>query len=189
MAVAYTLFDTAIGRCAMAWADASVVAVSLPAANDEGLVARIISRAPSAQNSEPVPFVAEAIAAIQRLLKGERSDLTHIPLDMEGIPAFHRRVYAFVRGIPPGSIMTYGDVAKRIGDPGAARAVGQAMAANCFPIIVPCHRVLAAGARPGGFSAGGGVDTKFKMLEMEGALRREGVLPFNDLPLILRPGP
>ena len=88
---------------------------------------------------------------------------------MDGVPEFHRRVYEAARAIPPGNTLSYGDIAKRVGAPGAARAVGQALGRNPFPIVVPCHRVLAAGGKIGGFSAQGGVATKRRMLAIEGA--------------------
>ena len=103
------------------------------------------------------------------LLAGEPRDLADIPLDMSEVPPFHQRVYAVARAIPPGATFTYGEIAARIGEPGAARAVGQALGRNPFPPIVPCHRVLAAGGRTGGFSARGGVATKMRMLTIEGA--------------------
>jgi methylated-DNA-[protein]-cysteine S-methyltransferase len=95
--------------------------------------------------------------------------LLDLPLDMEGVPPFHRRVYELARAIPPGEVLTYGEVARRLGDPGASRAVGQALGHNPYAPVVPCHRVLAAGGRSGGFSAEGGAATKLKMLEIERA--------------------
>ena len=109
------------------------------------------------------------IERIGALLRGERIDLSDVPVDLGRVPEFERRVYAIARAIPPGSTMTYGEIAKRLGDPLLARDVGQAMGHNPFPIVVPCHRVLAAGGKPGGFSAPGGVDTKLRMLRIEGA--------------------
>ena len=111
------------------------------------------------------------------LLRGEPRDLGAIDLDMSGIPEFPRRVYAVARAIPPGQTVTYGDVAARLGEPGAARAVGQALGRNPFAIIVPCHRVVAAGGRLGGFSANGGAATKRRILAIEGAHRDEPTLP------------
>ena len=110
------------------------------------------------------------------LLGGARPDLTSVPLDLSGVPEFHRRAYEVARTIPPGRTLTYGDIAHRLGQPGSAQAVGQAMGHNPFPIIVPCHRVLAAGGKDGGFSARGGVGTKRRMLVIEGALADEPTL-------------
>ena len=106
------------------------------------------------------------------LLSGERRDLSFVALDMEGVPELHRRVYEVARTIPPGETLTYGEIARRLGDPRQARAVGQALAQNPFAIVVPCHRVLAAGGRTGGFSAPGGTGTKLRILEIEGARAR-----------------
>ncbi len=106
---------------------------------------------------------------IGRLLAGERTDLTRIALDMADVPEFHSAVYGVARTIPPGETLTYGEVAARLGDPGAARAVGQALGQNPFAIVVPCHRVLAANGRSGGFSAAGGVATKLRILSIERA--------------------
>ena len=103
------------------------------------------------------------------MLGGEARDLSAIALDMERVPPFHRRVYAVARTIPPGATLSYGEIAARLGDRGAARDVGEAMGQNPFPVIVPCHRVVAAGGRVGGFSATGGVTTKLRLLEIEGA--------------------
>jgi methylated-DNA-[protein]-cysteine S-methyltransferase len=103
------------------------------------------------------------------LLAGGPGDLSNAELDMEGVPPFHRRVYEIARGIRPGMTLSYGEVAARLGAPGAARAVGQALGQNPFPILVPCHRVLAAGGKIGGFSAHGGTATKQHMLAIEGA--------------------
>ena len=167
--VGVTLFDTAIGRCGIAWGGRGVVGVQLPEAGDAATRARLARRFPGASDAPPPPGVRHAIEAITRLLRGERLDLRDVALDMSGVAPFHRRVYEVARTIPPGATLTYGEVASRLGDPGAARAVGQALGRNPFAIVVPCHRVLAAGGRMGGFSARGGVETKLRMLEIEGA--------------------
>ena len=110
-----------------------------------------------------------AIEDITALLSGDRRDLSGIALDLDGVAEFPRRVYALARTIPPGQTLTYGEIASKLGDPLRAREVGQALARNPFPIVVPCHRVLAANGKSGGFSAPGGVSTKLRMLEIEGA--------------------
>lgn len=161
-----TLFDTAIGRCGIAWGPRGVTAVQLPERDDAATRARLPEGFPAA---DPPPGVREAIEAIRALLRGEPRDLADIVLDLDGVPDFHRRVYAVARTIPPGRTLTYGDVAHRLGIPGAARAVGHALGRNPCAIVVPCHRVLAAGGASGGFSAHGGVDTKWRMLTIEGA--------------------
>jgi methylated-DNA-[protein]-cysteine S-methyltransferase len=129
-----------------------------------------------------MPPPAEVQCAVDRiaaLLLGEASDLATIALDMDDVPAFHRRVYETARAIPPGMTLSYGDIAARVGAPGAARAVGQALGRNPFPIVVPCHRVLAAGGKIGGFSAQGGIATKRRMLAIEGA-QLNGQKPLFD---------
>ncbi|WP_436789337.1 methylated-DNA--[protein]-cysteine S-methyltransferase [Yinghuangia sp. YIM S10712] len=162
------LFDTAIGRCGIAWGTRGVTAVQLPERDDEATRRRLPDAFPEA---EPPPAVRDAIGAIRALLRGEPRDLADVVLDLDGVPEFHRRVYAVTRTIPPGSTMTYGEVAGRLGMPGAARAVGHALGRNPCAIVVPCHRVLAAGGASGGFSAHGGVGTKMRMLTIEGAPR------------------
>jgi methylated-DNA-[protein]-cysteine S-methyltransferase len=119
---------------------------------------------------EPPEAVSEVIVAIIALLSGAPEDLAFVAIDMNGILDFNRRVYEVARTIRPGSTLTYGEVARRIGEPGAAQAVGQTLGRNPFAIIVPCHRVVAAGDRLGGFSANGGRITKQRLLEIEGAL-------------------
>ena len=153
----FRLFDTAIGRCGIAWGDRGILGVHLP------------GRRMRAEHGAPPGAVEQAIDGIRALLRGEPSDLSGVPLDMERVPAFHRRVYEAARAIPPGATLTYGEVAARIGAPAEAREVGQALARNPFALVVPCHRVVAAGGRAGGFSAPGGVATKRRLLAIEGA--------------------
>jgi methylated-DNA-[protein]-cysteine S-methyltransferase len=140
----------------------------LPEASPEQTRARLLRLFPSASEVTPPPDVQRAIDAIVALLRGEPIDLAFVTLDMETLPAFHRRVYEVARTIPPGTTRSYGDIASRLGEPHAARAVGQALGRNPFPIIVPCHRVLAANGRTGGFSAPGGTATKLRLLAIEG---------------------
>jgi O-6-methylguanine DNA methyltransferase len=168
-AVGCALFDTAIGRCGIAWSERGVVGVQLPEANERATRARLLRRFPAAREAPPPPDIQNALDGIVALLRGEASDLAAVALDMDGVPPFHRRVYAVARNIPPGATLAYGEIAARIGAPGAARAVGQALGRNPFAIIVPCHRVLAAGGKVGGFSANGGVTTKRRLLAIEDA--------------------
>jgi len=163
----FTLFDTAIGRCGVAWSDRGLVGVQLPEASTAATRERMLQRFPAAGETAPPPKVQIAIDGIVALLRGESNDLSAIALDMEGVAPFHRRVYETARSIPPGKTLAYGEVAARLGAVGAARAVGQALGHNPFPIIVPCHRVLAAGGKIGGFSAHGGTATKRRMLALE----------------------
>jgi methylated-DNA-[protein]-cysteine S-methyltransferase len=179
-AFGFSLFETAIDACAIAWGSRGIVGIQLPESDREGTRTRIARRFPDAIETRPPPGVDLAIRDIVRLLTGEARDLTRIDLDMSGTPEFHRRVYAVARAIPPGATQTYGEVARRIGDPGAARAVGQALGRNPFPIVVPCHRVLAAGGRPGGFSANGGRLTKLRLLSIERARTGDTPTLFDD---------
>ena len=167
-AYGFTLFDTAIGRCGVAWSDRGVVGVQLPEAGELETRERMLRRFPAAAEVPPPPKVRLAIDRIVALLQGEPSDLSAIALDMEGVAPFHRRVYEVARTIPPGKTLAYGEVAARAGSAGGARAVGQALGHNPFPIVVPCHRVLAANGKIGGFSAHGGTATKRRMLAIEG---------------------
>jgi len=185
----FTVFETAIGACALVWGEAGIRGAFLPERDEPALRARIAKRFPDATESPPSSEAAEAAAGVVALLSGEKRNLEHVTLDLEAVPPFHRRVYAVARAIPPGETLTYGEIAQRMGEPReAARAVGEAMGRNPFPIIMPCHRVLGAGGKPGGFSAPGGVETKLKMLQIEGARVGETPTLFDTLPLAVKPG-
>ncbi|WP_285508713.1 methylated-DNA--[protein]-cysteine S-methyltransferase [Actinokineospora sp. NBRC 105648] len=162
----FALFDTAIGRCGVAWGEQGIVGVQLPERSVGATVARLRRYG---QESVPPEVVQAAIRRIIGLLAGERDDLGDIEVDPAGIPEFDQRVYAVARAIPPGETLTYGEVAARLGLPGSAQAVGQALGRNPYPIVIPCHRVLGAGGKVGGFSAGDGAVTKLRMLGIEGA--------------------
>jgi methylated-DNA-[protein]-cysteine S-methyltransferase len=165
----YAFFDTAIGRTAIAWSERGIVAVQLPGASESRTRARIVRMFPEAREGSPPAAVQGVIDGIVALLRGEAVDLSDAALDTARLPDFHRRVYAIARTIPPGRTLTYGEIAERLGDPSAAREVGQALGENPFPMVVPCHRVLAANGKLGGFSAPGGAATKLKLLRIEGA--------------------
>ncbi len=184
----FTLFDTAIGRCALVWRGEAIIGSQLPERDDSAARRRLAARFPDATEAAPPGFVSAAMADIVALLAGEPRDLAHLPLALDSVSSFNRRVYAVALTIPPGETLTYGEVAARIGEPGAARAVGVALGQNPFAPIVPCHRVLAASGRTGGFSAEGGVETKLRMLTIEKA--RTGAQPglFEALPLAARRG-
>ncbi len=166
----YTLFQTAIGACGIAWGARGIVALQLPEGSESATRARLLRAHGAACLQPPAAEIRRVIDDIVGLLAGEPRDLQHARLDLTAVPPFHRRVYAIVRQIAPGRTLAYGEVAALCGDRHAARAVGQAMARNPFPIIVPCHRVLAAGGASGGFSARGGVSTKLRLLAIEGAM-------------------
>lgn len=178
----FVLFETALGLCGLAWDDSGILCTQLPEGGESQVRTRMQKRLSGAIESPPPPDVAEVIRRIVALLDGGKDDLADIALDMAHLPAFNRSVYAIARTIKPGATMTYGDIARRLGDLALARDVGQALGKNPFPIIVPCHRVLAAGGKPGGFSARGGASTKLKLLAIEGAPVNHTPSLFGDEP-------
>lgn len=170
MNAGYTLFDTTLGRCGIAWgADGAVTAVRLPEESEESTAGHL---GDGDEASSPPPEIARVIAAVTALIAGDDldDDLAWVPLDMRRLTDFQRAVYDTARRIPPGTTRTYGEIATEIGLPGSARAVGRALGENPFPPVVPCHRVTAANGRTGGFSAGGGVTTKMRLLSIEQAV-------------------
>lgn len=172
----FTLFETAIGWCGLVWGERGIVGVQLPEADEAKTRARLRRRFPGAREAAAPPEVQRAIDGITTLLRGEATDLSGVALDMERVPPFNRQVYEVARTIPPGATLSYGEIAARLGDPSLARDVGQALGQNPFAIIVPCHRVLAAGGKIGGFSANGGIMTKRRMLAIE-SVHASGGLP------------
>jgi methylated-DNA-[protein]-cysteine S-methyltransferase len=166
----FALFDTAIGTCGIAWTEAGISNVLLPGRSADQTRNLLASKYGAGAEALPPAAVASAITAIVRLLDGEPEELADVPLDLAGVPEFNRQVYAVARTIRPGATLCYGDIAARLGQPGAARAVGRAMGDNPCPIVIPCHRVLAADGSLHGFSAHGGIATKRRMLQIEGAL-------------------
>jgi methylated-DNA-[protein]-cysteine S-methyltransferase len=175
----FALFDTALGRCAVAWGGRGLAGVLLPESRERDTRANVLHRFPDACEAPPPPDVQGALDGIVAVLRGEVRDLSAVALDMDRVPPFHRRVYEVARTIPPGATLSYGEIASRLGARGASRAVGQALGRNPFAIVVPCHRVLAAGGKVGGFSANGGITTKLRLLSIEGA-QRIGTAPLFD---------
>jgi methylated-DNA-[protein]-cysteine S-methyltransferase len=163
----YTFFATPLGACGLAWGARGIVLVVLPEASEGAVRARLRRRLPGASEAPPPPEVRRARAGILALLRGEPVDLADVVLDTGRVPPFDGRVYEVARTIPAGETRGYGEIAARLGDPAWARAVGRALARNPFPLVVPCHRVLAAGGRIGGFSAPGGVAIKRRLLAIE----------------------
>jgi methylated-DNA-[protein]-cysteine S-methyltransferase len=178
----FTLFETAIGHCGIVWSERGVVGVQLPERSEDATRRRVLRRFPAARGAMPPPDIQRAIDDIVALLGGEPRDLTHVTIDTDGVADLNRRVYTIARTIAPGATLSYGEIAERLGDRNLARDVGQALGQNPIPIIVPCHRVLAAGGKVGGFSAPGGVVTKLKLLTIEGA-QPNGPTLFDRLPL------
>jgi methylated-DNA-[protein]-cysteine S-methyltransferase len=186
----FTVFDTALGACGIAWGASGVTRVLLPDGGAEKIHARLQRRFPQARKAAPPPHIAKVVADIVALMKGEARDFDYVALDLSGVPDFNRRVFDIARTIPAGQTLTYGEIAARLGDKLLAREVGAALGQNPFPIVVPCHRVLAASGKSGaintgGFSAPGGVATKLKMLSIERA-QPGGPTLFDDLPLEAR---
>jgi methylated-DNA-[protein]-cysteine S-methyltransferase len=175
----WAVFATALGHCGIGWNDRGIVAVQLPEGSAAATAARLARRLPGTRESTPPPQVAEAVAAIVALLEGARPDMRPIRLDLDDSPAFNRDVYAVARSIQPGTTRTYGEIAVELGDRALAQDVGKALGQNPCPLIVPCHRVLAAGGRPGGFSARGGTATKLRLLAIEGVRLDDGPTLFD----------
>ncbi len=172
--VAHALFSTAFGECGLAWTAHGLAWIQLPGHTPAEMQARLragiaLRGAPSIGEVEPPPWVADAMDRISAHLAGRVADLSTILLDLAPVPPFFRRVYEEARAVPRGEVRTYAALAASAGSPGATRAVGQAMAKNPWPIVVPCHRIVGSAGKPGGFSAPGGLDTKARLLALEGA--------------------
>lgn len=165
----YCVFETDIGWAGLAWNDAGLTGAHLP--EREAAIARASfkRRFPDIVEADPTPAITTVIADIQALMRGEKPNLLNAQLDLTRVPEFNAKVYAIARAIPPGETLTYGEIAVQLGDKLLAQQVGAALGKNPWPIVVPCHRVTAANGKLGGFSARGGVETKIKLLEIEGA--------------------
>ncbi|MHA6297867.1 methylated-DNA--[protein]-cysteine S-methyltransferase [Devosia sp. CAU 1758] len=161
-----TVFDTALGHFGLGWTDSGICRVWLPGPTPDDLRQLQVSRgfAPG----EPDGYVARVLDRIEDYAEGAVVDFSDTPLDLAGLPDFHRRAYELLLQVGWGQTLTYGDLARRLGDVGLSRAVGQAMGANPVPLVIPCHRVLASDGKPGGFSAPGGAVSKVRMLTLEG---------------------
>jgi methylated-DNA-[protein]-cysteine S-methyltransferase len=167
---AYTIFDTAIGRCAIAWGEAGIVGVQLPEAREIDTRRRLFQLYPEARETRPTPNAEAAIEGIVALLRGGTADFTDVMLDRGGVPVFDQRVYHLVQRIPHGATRTYNELAARLGTPSAVRSVAHALVRNPFVIIVPCHRVLEAGGYADRMSPHGGLISKRRLLSIEGAI-------------------
>jgi methylated-DNA-[protein]-cysteine S-methyltransferase len=183
----FAVFETALGWCALAWSEAGVVRGWLPMVDEAAVRASVARRSPDAVEAEPTGFAADGVVGVKALMADGTTDLSHIRLDLAGIPPLHERIYEIARAIPPGEVLTYGEVAERAGDKNLAREVGRALGLNPFPPIVPCHRILAASGKTGGFSAPGGVETKMRLLNVERARVSAAPSLFGDLPLAAAP--
>lgn len=165
----YHLFETAHGFAAIGWNERGVTSFRLPASTADEARRALLRRLPDAVEATPTERAAAVVEMARRYFTGERIDFGEVPLDLGRQDPLFAKIYDLVRGLGYGETTTYGAVAKALGEgPEVARDVGQAMAKNPIPLIVPCHRVLAAGGRIGGFSAPGGSNAKARMLELEG---------------------
>jgi methylated-DNA-[protein]-cysteine S-methyltransferase len=165
----YLVFETVGGFCGVAWNSVAITRFQLPSREAAATERALLRRLPGAEPGTPPPVVADLVAEVKRYFEGERIDFSDVALDLGGQDAFFARIYAAIRHVGWGETTTYGAVAKGLGaGPEAARDVGQAMARNPVPLIIPCHRVLAAGGKVGGFSAPGGSVAKAHMLALEG---------------------
>ncbi len=165
----YSIFETVIGWAGLAWSEDGLVGAHLPERDREVVRKSILRRVPGAIEAEPTPEVATLIEGVRALMRGEKPDLSQARIDFTRVPEFNAKVYEITRRIPAGETLTYGEIAVKLGDRLLARDVGAALGKNPWPIIVPCHRVTAAGGKLGGFTARGGAETKLKLLEIEGA--------------------
>jgi methylated-DNA-[protein]-cysteine S-methyltransferase len=177
----YSVFDTGIGRCGIAWGDDGILSVHLPEAREIETRRRMLRRHPDAREVRPPLNTEMAIEGIVALLRGQSGNLTDVTLDMSGVTPFHRRVYEHARTIPRGETVTFVDFANQLRLSGAVHAVGQAITRNPFTLIVPCHRVLAAPGEADGVCANGGVVSKRRLLSLEGALTKSGPTLFDVL--------
>lgn len=170
MDTGYAVFETELGFAGIAWNDAGVRRFQLPSADATATCGSLLRRAREAKAAVPPVPIAQTIETVKRYFAGDRVDFSDVTLDLTDQSDAFREIYATARRVGYGETTTYGRVAKEIGRTGweAAREVGQAMARNPVALIIPCHRVLAAGGKLGGFSAPGGAETKVKMLSLEG---------------------
>jgi methylated-DNA-[protein]-cysteine S-methyltransferase len=185
----YSVFDTAVGRCGIAWSDSGIIGVQLPETREIETRRRLYRLYPDARELRPPLNVEIAIENIIALLRGEAGDLSDVTLDMNGIPAFNQRVYNFTRTIPRGETRIYGEVAAGLRASGAAHSVAQAISKNPFMLIVPCHRVLEAGSYADRISAYGGSISKRRLLSIEGTLSLGSKTLFDVLLPVAPPRP
>jgi methylated-DNA-[protein]-cysteine S-methyltransferase len=166
----HQLFDSAIGECGVAWSSRGLVGVQLPEKDRGATELRLAVKCHSIHADDAPPWIQSVISDIQRYLAGQKVDFSAITVDLDGIDDFRQKLYEALREVGFGRTTTYGDLAKKLGstDWEGARDVGEAMGRNPMPIVIPCHRVLAAGGKLGGFSAYGGPSTKQKLLALEG---------------------
>lgn len=166
----FCLFDTDFGIAAIAWTENGICGHQLPEKDAAATIERVKTVFPTAVEAKPPQEIVMLTRRIRKHLEGTVQDFSNVRLDLDGVPPFHAKIYQALQKVPHGSTVSYNDLATMCGSPGAARAVGQAMAKNPISVIVPCHRVLTASGSIGGFTAYGGLDTKRRLLQYENAL-------------------
>lgn len=183
------IFETPIGPCGIAWHADKIVGVEIGDADENETRYRLKNRFSNTEDETPPPFVTEAIVKVRILLEGGDPDFSATPLALDSVPDLNRRVYEVLLELKAGETITYGAIARRLGDVSLSQAVGYALGKNPFPIIVPCHRVLGSNGKVGGFSAAGGTATKLRLLNIERARTSTEPDLFGGLPLQARPTP
>jgi methylated-DNA-[protein]-cysteine S-methyltransferase len=178
---AYSVFDTALGRCGIAWSANGIVGVQLAGMREIETRGQLLRRFPDARETKPTLDIELAIDAIATLLRGLAFELPDVEIDMQGVPAFNRRVYDLLRGVSRGDTITFGEIGARLGASGATHSVSQAVARNPFPVLVPCHRAVETRGDTGGAPGFGGAITRYRLLSLEGALAVRGPSLFDVL--------
>lgn len=178
---AYSIFDTALGRCGIAWGPAGIVGVQLASSREIETRAQLLRRFPDARESKSPAEIEAAIEAIATLLRGQASDLPDVTLDMIGVSPFNRRVFALLRTVPRGDTITFAEISAKLGVSGATYSVSHAIARNPFPVLVPCHRAVATRGDTAGAPSFGGNITRYRLLSLEGALAGRGPSLFDAL--------
>lgn len=177
----YSIFDTALGRCGIAWGAGGILGVQLAGMREIETRGQLLRRFPDARETRPSLDIEPAIDAIATLLRGQACDIPDVELDLQGVPAFNRRVYGLLRGIPRGETITFREIGARLGASGATHSVSQAVARNPFPILVPCHRAVETRGDTAGAPGFGGTITRYRLLSLEGALAGRGPSLFDAL--------
>lgn len=177
--MAFAAFDTKLGTCAVVWSDAGIRRLLLPERDRDETLRRVRALCGDIPEVKPPRAVRAAMGGIARRLGGGQANELDVEIDLDQVSPFARKVYAALRDVAPGQTVTYGELAARVGSKGAARAVGRAMASNPVPVLIPCHRVLAANGKPGGFTAYGGVATKARLLALEGVTLEAPEVPYD----------
>lgn len=164
----HMVFETALGFVGVAWSEAGLTRLSLFQRN-EAAVERRLERLGAGDGDAAAPAWIEALVRdIRAYAGGEDIDFSGVPVDLSGVDDFRLAIYDAARKLAFGETTTYGELAKRAGHGGLPRETGQALGSNPVPLVIPCHRILAAGGKIGGFSAPGGSATKERMLKLEG---------------------